>query len=137
VIRGWRALAASADADQRADVQWLFNDHGCKLDVCVTGTEAWALLEKNHYDFVLLDSNLTDMDSYQLANQLRLKNTRQPIKSYVLLLTQPWEDENPQKAALAGIGHTLSKPLTDARLERVLTACATDYLDLMGEAFRR
>ncbi|MBI1363746.1 MAG: response regulator [Proteobacteria bacterium] len=137
VLKTWRTLIVSADSDSASDVRLMLNEMGCKTDVCLSGEAGWALLEESHYELVVMDTNLTDVDAYQLANQLRLQNTRQPIKSYVVMLLQPWEEVNKTKADLAGVTHSLPKSKLAEKFEATVVACAGDYQSLMGEAFKR
>ena len=53
------------------------SDLGYTYDLAKTGEEAIALYRKNHYDLMLLDKQLPDMDSTEFSSLVRLQHSKE------------------------------------------------------------
>jgi CheY-like chemotaxis protein len=53
---------------------------GCKVDLAINGTQALAMCA-NHYDIILLDCGLPDIDGFELDKELRKQEQALGIKS--------------------------------------------------------
>ena len=83
------------------------------------GRQAYAALQTKHYDLVISDWHMPEMEGIELLKKVRsnerLKNT--PF----IMLTSDVTTENVKQAIAAGVDEYLTKPFrNDALLEKVL-----------------
>lgn len=87
--------------------QFVVND-AFTVDTAATGATALALAAASHFDAIILDAGLPDIDGCQVLRQLRQAGVRCPI----VLLVEEGEDSEAQAAAglAAGASACVAKP---------------------------
>jgi len=93
---------------------------GYNCDICETGNEALELLQEAHYDLVLMDCNLPDIDGYEVTRQFRFFE-RQAAggseadgslrRTAVLALTANVSEGEEARCFAAGMDDYLTKPI--------------------------
>ncbi len=91
----------------------ILDEAGIKSDIALSGTEALSMLEiahtkKEHYNLVLLDWKMPEMDGLEVAKEIR---KRYDNETTVIILTSFNWDEIIDEALHAGVDSFLSKPL--------------------------
>jgi signal transduction histidine kinase/CheY-like chemotaxis protein len=96
----------------------LLERKGYEVLYAYTGTEAKEKVASFSPSTVVLDIGLPDMDGYDLARMLRLGMN---FEGRLVALTGYGQDEDKEDAREAGFDHHLTKPVSIADLEAVLT----------------
>ena len=93
---------------------------GCRPDVAANGLEVLAAVRRQHYDVILMDVQMPEMDGMEATRQIRaqLPAEKQP---HIVALTANALAEDRQRCLAAGMDDYLSKPLRVAQLVRVLS----------------
>lgn len=77
-----------------------FVESGIDVDVAINGTDGLAAVTKNHYDLVLLDILLPDIDGTEVFRQMKAQDLTRDIP--VVFLTNLSQEENIEKAFKLG-----------------------------------
>ena len=88
-----------------------------KVDLALNGSEAVAACAKDHYDLVLMDCQMPELDGYEATRQLRGRGFITPI---VALTANVLQGER-ERCIEAGMNDYLSKPVSPKLLEALLT----------------
>jgi CheY-like chemotaxis protein len=107
----------------------MLNRLGYDADVVVNGLEAVRAVHQKHYDVILMDIQMPEMDGLEATRQIRtgLAATNQP---YIIAMTAAAMQLNREKCLEAGMDDFLAKP---ARLEDLAQALKR-YLPLSAGA---
>jgi two-component system aerobic respiration control sensor histidine kinase ArcB len=99
---------------------------GCVIDHAPDGETGIRMAAQKHYDLILMDIGLPDIDGLDVTNHIRLNelNTEKPVP--IIALTAHIDIENKQQLLQAGINAVLSKPLTENVLRDVLNTFIPD-----------
>jgi two-component system capsular synthesis sensor histidine kinase RcsC len=89
---------------------------GHQADTADSGSVALRLINERHYDLVMTDLNMPDMDGYTLARCLRAQRLTMPI----VAVTARADVEEPQRCSAAGIERVLVKPVLLDALDQTL-----------------
>jgi two-component system, OmpR family, aerobic respiration control sensor histidine kinase ArcB len=93
----------------------------CACDRAENGKQAVKKAETNHYDFILMDIGLPDIDGIEVTKQIRAFPNRQIAQVPIVALTAHGSNwENKEKALAAGMQDVLAKPLSTAALESLM-----------------
>ena len=115
-MREKRLLVVDGDEDIRRAAREILGRHGCDVETSSTGQEAFLMVRSFHYDAVLIDIRLPDMDGFTCFKQLRELNKDLPI----IFMTGFGYDGSHSivKARPLGLQAVLYKPF---RLNQLLT----------------
>ena len=94
----------------------LLEKMGLSVELAFNGVEALNLFANQHYDLILMDIQMPEMDGYEATRQLRLSGCQQPI----IALTAAAMVEDQNKAINAGMNGHLAKPIDIQELRKVL-----------------
>jgi signal transduction histidine kinase/CheY-like chemotaxis protein len=98
----------------------LLTMRGYETHLAFTGTEGIEAFKKLHPEIVLLDVGLPDMTGYDVARALRDMGDKD-ARPTIIALTGYGGEEDKQRAHEAGFDHHVTKPVSIADLEHVLT----------------
>lgn len=86
----------------------------CDVALAADGIEALTLMEKNHFDLVLMDCQMPRMDGYQTTRTLRKREAEEQHSGRmpVIALTANAMSFDQQRCIEAGMDDYISKPLT-------------------------
>jgi CheY-like chemotaxis protein len=97
---------------------------GCKADVVENGREAVAALEKTHYDIVLMDCMMPQMDGYAASKRIRELEQSGGLKRskplHIIAMTANAMQGDSTKCLAAGMNDYVSKPVDIAELRRAI-----------------
>jgi signal transduction histidine kinase/two-component SAPR family response regulator/HPt (histidine-containing phosphotransfer) domain-containing protein len=97
---------------------------GCKADVVENGREALAALEKTHYDIVLMDCMMPEMDGYAASRRIRELEKSGGLKRsqtvHIIAMTANAMQGDSAKCVAAGMNDYVSKPVDIAELRRAI-----------------
>jgi CheY-like chemotaxis protein len=92
---------------------------GCRADVVDDGRAALKALETQHYDAVLMDSQMPNLDGYQATNELR-RREHGARHTPVIAMTAHALDSDRERCLQAGMDDYISKPMRRTDLAATL-----------------
>lgn len=99
----------------------LLESLNCKVDIAETGTKALELANQYHYDLVLMDIGLPDIDGYTVTEKIRLNKNKAISTAPIIAITAHSEDEERQRCLNVGMSQMITKPLTREVAESILS----------------
>ncbi len=96
----------------------LLQDHQCASDLAETGKEALAKVKQKHYDLILMDIGLPDVDGIAVTRSIRLDIDAETTP--IVALTAHAAAEQRECCLQAGMQDIFTKPLNAAGLKRAL-----------------
>jgi CheY-like chemotaxis protein len=113
-----RVLVAEDNSINQVVVKHSLNNLGATVDIVTNGTEAIRKIKQQHYDLILMDIQMPDMDGYDTTRYIRneLQNSV-PIIA-MTAFAQKGEDE---KCLQVGMNAYVSKPFTTEILNDTIT----------------
>jgi len=121
-----KILIADENKNNRRVVRHLAESFGISVDTCASGSEAMALLQTKaqldqHYDFVLIDQNLTNMSATQVAHRIHESSTLRSSLKIILMHAQFISPDNSDHLDL-GFDGLLQKPISSQNLYNTFNA---------------
>ena len=116
-----RVLLAEDDEINQLVAVSMLQKMGLEADAVSTGKGAVAALSQKHYDLVLMDCQMPEVDGFDATRLIRSKissvlNHQIPI----IALTAHALLENRERCLKAGMNDFISKPITPEELARVV-----------------
>ncbi len=116
-----RVLLAEDDEINQLVAVSMLHKMGLEADAVSTGKSAVAALSQKHYDLVLMDCQMPEVDGFDATRLIRSKissvlNHQIPI----IALTAHALHENRERCLKAGMNDFISKPITPEELARVV-----------------
>ncbi|NES97744.1 MAG: response regulator, partial [Desertifilum sp. SIO1I2] len=105
-LRGMKVLVVDDEADMRQFLRFLLEEHGASVGVANSAEGALQALQSEHFDVLISDISMPQVDGYQLIRQIRKQGNRIPA----IALTAYAGDANRQQAINAGFQIHLAKP---------------------------
>jgi hypothetical protein len=93
---------------------------GLEPQIAANGVEALVALERSHYDLVLMDLQMPEMDGLEASIELRRREAGSGEHIPIIAMTANVLPEDRRAALSAGMNDYLAKPVTLAELQRVL-----------------
>jgi diguanylate cyclase (GGDEF)-like protein len=103
-----RVLVADDDSTLRLLVSAALSPHGFDVETCSDGSQAWAALQANQYDLVLLDVEMPGFNGFALCEKIR-RELRSDVP--VLLVTGHDDVVSIQRAYDVGATDFIAKPI--------------------------
>ena len=100
----------------------LLKHFGCTSDLASNGEEALAAVQQQHYDLVLMDCQMPEMDGITAAREIRRKEAsgELPQRHTIVALTANALEGDRERCLEAGMDDYLAKPLQPEKLHDVL-----------------
>jgi len=120
-------LAEDNPVNQKVAVRMLEN-RGHRVTVVGNGKEATAAMVRRHYDLVLMDVQMPEMDGLEATRQLRDRELKQGSMSRqtVVAMTALVMEGDRERCLAAGMDGYLSKPIRQQELDHVLDSYAAE-----------
>ncbi len=119
-LKGKLVLVVEDDEMCYLYLKQIFNLTGCSLLWAESGKEALDLFRDNHFDIILMDIRLPDIDGTQVTREIRLSDRDIPIIAQTAGNTM----DEVEKAMEAGCSEVLVKPFT---METLFGAISRHY----------
>jgi signal transduction histidine kinase/ActR/RegA family two-component response regulator len=132
-----RVLVAEDNAVNQRLVKRMLEKMGHVVDIAADGYQAVMLAMANHYDIVIMDCSMPEMDGYQATAEIRRLNKEGALRRIpVIALTANALPEDRERCLAAGMDDYLSKPIARddlrAMLEKYLSAPGGETLDIVS-----
>lgn len=114
-----RILAVDDNQVNLAVLEGLLKTSGVHLDCAISGKRALKMLGAKHYDLVLLDHLMPEMDGLETLGHIRDMGGNY-VTLPVIALTANVSGDSRQRYMQAGFSDFLEKPILFSELERVL-----------------
>ncbi|QMU30654.1 response regulator [Adhaeribacter radiodurans] len=106
-------------------IKKVIEDFGFALDIVETGKEAVEKLAEQHYDLILMDVNMPEMDGYTATRHIREKMGHKS-NIPIIVVTSPSDHQEHIKSLLLGANTFISKPIdADILLTEIMTLVIT------------
>lgn len=103
----------------RRIIRGILKEMGCNsVDEAGDGAEALVMLRRGHYDFVVSDIDMPNMNGFDLVKAIKVDDTLKHLP--VLMMTDAANKEEILRAAQHGANGYVVKPFTKATLEEKL-----------------
>ncbi|HXC59690.1 MAG TPA: ATP-binding protein, partial [Steroidobacteraceae bacterium] len=121
-IRGIHILAVDDEADARAMIQRLLQEHGAIVTVAASASEAIEQLRGGRFDVLVSDIGMPVEDGYSLIRRVRALPPEEGGALYAIALTAFARSEDRERAIAAGFSTHLTKPVEVAELIAMIAA---------------
>ena len=108
------ALVIDDSADIAFMLVTILEQAGCKAVMAVSAREALTLAQREHFDLVISDISMPEMDGYALAKALRSLSGYSEVPMIAITGFSEYEDRD--KALAAGFDAHVKKPIDASRL---------------------
>jgi len=116
--RTCRILLAEDEPINREVTTGLLEDAGLRLDTAEDGLVALNLFEKNHYDLILMDMQMPNMDGLDATRAIRALPDGKDIP--IIAMTANAFSEDRARCLAAGMNDFVTKPVDPDRLFTIL-----------------
>jgi len=114
-----RVLVAEDNAVNQRLMSRQLQKLGYFADVAENGIEVLKALDKTHYDIILMDCQMPEMDGYETATRIRQRAERDRHTPIIALTANAMEGDR-DKCLAAGMNDYVSKPVDVDKLRFVL-----------------
>ena len=111
-----KVIYVEDDAALREEVSLFLSDIFARIDTATNGLEGLEALSMNHYDLVITDIRMPEMDGISMIEALKVSHPNIPI----LVTSAHNESEYLLKLINLGVEHFILKPLEGDQIYRVL-----------------
>ncbi len=119
-----RVLLAEDNAVNRLVVTRLLEKQGHHVAAATTGREALAALSRAHYDVVLMDVQMPDMDGFETTRTIRTMEKQTGRHQQIIALTAHAMIGDRERCLAAGMDAYLTKPISAQELYQLLEGCS-------------
>lgn len=100
-------------------MSYILEELNCNYELAKTGREAVDLWERNHYDLILMDIQMPEMDGFAATQRIReLEQERQQQRTPIIGMTAHALVGDKDKCIAAGMDAYLPKPIVEEDLKR-------------------
>jgi len=120
--KGLSILLAEDNLVNQIVTQRMLNKLGYRSDVAANGFEVLQALERQHYDVVLMDVQMPEMDGLEATRMIRQRWTDEETP-FIIAMTASALKGDREACLAAGMDNYVSKPVKMEMLRAALEAC--------------
>ena len=110
----------------------LLERRGHRVVVAQNGREAVQFLEKDHFDLVLMDVQMPEMDGFEATAEIRRKEEKTGRRTRILAMTARAMKGDEERCLASGMDGYIAKPIHAEELYRLLEQTITDAAPVNG-----
>ncbi|MEO5924442.1 MAG: ATP-binding protein [Bryobacteraceae bacterium] len=123
-----RVLVAEDNVINQRLATRLLEKRGHKVVVTATGREALTILEESHFDVVLMDVQMPDMDGLQATALIREREAGLGMHTPIIALTAHTMKGDRERCLNAGMDEFITKPVNAVELIAVVESTAAAFV---------
>ena len=123
-----RVLIVEDQIQSSTVIKYLLNNFGCIVDIANDGQTATEFFKNNHYDLILMDIGLPDINGYEVTKKIRLYETPCKNRVPIVALTAHVSTEEKQRCLEASMNAIFAKPLFKEKMIDILEAFVPNHL---------
>ena len=112
-------LAEDNPVNQRLAMR-LLERRGHRVDVASSGREAIDWLERDHFDLILMDLQMPDMDGLEATAMIREREKKQGGRTPIVALTAYTMKGDRERCLQAGMDNYINKPIDAVRFLEIV-----------------
>lgn len=120
----YRLLVVDDEKDLAKTIQMIWDEPYIQVDICYSGEDALALLEKNKYHALLTDVRMSGMDGLELMRRVKVER-KLTIPVYIMT---GFTDHSDERIFQAGADGVFRKPDDLENIEEVFLKAAKRFL---------
>ena len=93
---------------------------GYSADAVANGLEVLESIKKIHYDLILMDCQMPEMDGFEASLKIRALEAGTPKHTLIIAMTANAQDSDRKKCLDAGMDDYISKPVNVEKLNTML-----------------
>lgn len=129
-----RVLLVEDNTTNREFMSELLAGLRCPFEVAVDGVEAVKMFESGHYDLILMDMQMPNMDGLTATQRIRdIESRRGAARTPIIALTANAMKSDEARCRQAGMDDYLSKPVKKSAIQEALLSWAESYEELADE----
>lgn len=113
----WNILLAEDDRINQHVAIAILKRFGYTAAIANNGRKAIEMWEEQHYNLILMDMQMPELDGLEATKIIRGKDTRQPV---IIAMTANALQEDREKCLAAGMNDYISKPINQQELTALL-----------------
>jgi PAS domain S-box-containing protein len=121
-LRGLNILIVEDNPINMLISRKMMEDWGIIIDEAVNGLACLDLIQNKHYDLVLMDIQMPEMDGYEATRQIRSYRNGIIEKTPVLAMTAHATQTEMDKCLTVGMNDYISKPFNPTDLKKVIAS---------------
>jgi CheY-like chemotaxis protein len=118
--RSLRVLVVDDHASCRTLARSFAERHGHHVDAVTNGRDALAAITRTHYDVVLMDVAMPELDGIEATRIIRARERESGTRLRIVAMTASTVATDRARCLAAGMDAYLAKPLSDADVARAL-----------------
>jgi CheY-like chemotaxis protein len=119
--RGLHVLVVDDNAVNRLVAQRLLDRSGCVVEVAPDGLTAMDALARGHFDVVLMDVHMPELDGLEVTRRIRQGENGRRLP--IIGVSASAAGDDVESCRLAGMDDFLAKPVTRDRLIETILRC--------------
>ena len=124
-----RVLVAEDNVVNQKVITGLLEKRGHSVAVRENGKQVLEALERDHYDLILMDVQMPEMDGIEATAAIREKEMLTGRHQPIVALTAHATKGDQERCLAAGMDECLTKPIRQHELDGVLTLWSTAIID--------
>jgi signal transduction histidine kinase len=112
-----RVLVAEDSLTNQTLIRLLLEKLGFVVTIAKNGLEAVEAVKNQHFDLILMDIQMPEMNGYDATKKIH----RLGVKTPIIAMTASIDEENKKECLQAGCDDYVSKPIDKARLIKVIS----------------
>lgn len=120
LAKEYRVLVAEDNRTNQMVAGGMLSMNGCECEFAANGREAVEAARRGHFDLILMDCSMPEMDGYEATAHIR--NFEEPLgqRTPIVAMTANTQQGDAEKCLAAGMDDYLAKPITLVELRQKL-----------------